>query len=205
MVKIAISGKAKSGKNSLASFIRNHIDDLQEFISDNRALPTYYKPIPIIMAFADPIKRAVLDLFPEADRHYLFGPSELREYVIPGEYTDDKGEPLTYRQALMDIGALGRKYNNNFWIDKFDTTMKSIKDSSIIASDLRFLNEYEYLKTNNFFTIRIVRDIITKLDDISEIEQDALSNDKFDLVIVNNKSLEDLDMHAKSLVNKLIC
>lgn len=193
MVKIAISGKAKSGKNTLASFL---IDELSK--SEDLSMTS-------IQAFADPIKRIVIEMFPEADRNCLFGPSELRSNIIHCDYKDDLGNPLTYRQALLDIGARGRKYNPNCWIKRFDATMNEEAATNIIASDLRFINEYEYLKRNGFYTIRITRGIDSIIDDISETEQDTLLDNDFDLVIRNDMTIDDLRSHAKSLVNRLVC
>lgn len=194
MVRIAISGKAKSGKNSFASFLISHATKIS----------TEGLESALILAFADPIKHTVLSMFPKADENCLFGPSELRSEVIPGDYKDKNGNLLTYRQALMDIGALGRSYDENFWIDKFNRQVKTYRNVElIIASDLRFVNEFEYLKDNSFFTVRILRNDCAIINDSSETEQDTIPNSKFDLIIYNNASINDLDKSAKTLIKSL--
>jgi hypothetical protein len=185
MFKVAISGKANSGKNTFATF-------LTEFLTDS------YR----IYAFADPIKEIILKMFPQANRASLYGPSSRRKEIISGA-SDKEGKPLTYRKALTEIGGLGRQFNSTCWIDSMTVDLNNCKESSYLVSDLRFPDEYTALREMNFFIIRIKRDSDYKIDDVSETSQDLIPDSVFDFVIDNNKSVEDLRATAMKIANIL--
>lgn len=190
MYKIAISGKANSGKNSAASML---VDNLKFKDSKDK-----------IVALADPMKQIVKMMFPEALDECLYGPSELRAHVISDKFMDKNGNPLTYRQALIDLGAFGRQYNRNIWLNCLvDDSNKSKDINTYIVSDVRFLNEFNYLKQSGFFMIRILRDDFTKINDPSEMEQESILDSEFEYVIKNNGSLDDLHSEIKIISHKL--
>lgn len=194
MYKIAISGKANSGKNTTANII---LQELAKIKSKEQLINE-------IVAFADPIKEIILKMFPQkACKDFLYGRSELRALEIPGSI-DVNGNPLTYRQALIDIGTMARKYNPNVWVDCFDCTYKNIlsknnilknagqQTEALIVSDLRFKEELDYLKQENFYLIKIKRNKITKIDHASETQQDGFSDQDFNSILNNNGTMEDL-------------
>ena len=186
MYKIAICGKAKSGKNTLAEMIQKKLPTLS------------YKQV----AFADPVKTIAKTMFPNIPQEYLTGPSEYRKNIIPGAFKDN--QPLTVRQLLIDIGTgLGRSYNRNIWIDAFDKNLSSYKEDLLILTDCRFINEFNYLKNKGFFIIKILRNEINFINHVSEIEQDSIPLDKFDFVINNEGSLEDLNSKIDLFLSKV--
>lgn len=177
MFKIAISGKARTGKNTVSKLLNDHI---------------YGGAVQI--AFADPIKLMAEVMFPRLDKEYLYGKSELRSRAIPGAFKD--GEPLTVRQLLIDIGTgLGRAYKESIWLDAFDFNLEQAraKNKSVIVTDVRFRNEFDHLKKLGFFQIRIVRDEHLEINHISETGQDSIKNEEFDYIIQNNSTLNSLD------------
>jgi hypothetical protein len=175
-MRIAILGKAKSGKNTVAELIAEYIKDYE------------------IMAFADPLKEICKIIFPEALDNCLYGSSEFRSYIL---YND-----ITYRQFLLDIGKFGRNYSKNIWVECLLSKINKLKqDKTVIVSDCRFRNEFDILKDNNFYMIKVVRDNCEKINDVSETEQDAISNSEFHSIVFNNKTLEDLKLEVKNLVN----
>jgi hypothetical protein len=190
-IKIAISGKANSGKNTVANMF---INNLKHYATNSK-----------IVGIADQMKHLILSMFPEAKSDCLFGPSELRSEIINEKYKDINGKPLTYRQALLDLGALGRKYNKNFWLNWLVADANSSKNIGIyIVSDARFINECDYLKKSNFIMIRVLRDSINKISDPSELEQDFIPNSEFDYIIYNNDSIEKLNEEIKLISAKLL-
>ena len=66
MIKIAISGKANSGKNTLAKLIKQELK--QQSINSCKFL-----------AFADPIKKMSLIAFPDIPKKWLYGSSNYRD------------------------------------------------------------------------------------------------------------------------------
>lgn len=192
MYKIAICGKANTGKNTLAGLL---IDEIKAIGSNS------YK----CMAFADPIKEIVMTMFPRANRNCLYGPSQLRSESIPGAFKD--GKPLTYRQALIDVGTeVGRKYSDRIWLENFDHRYESVVSDLVIVTDVRFRNEFDHLKEKGFFQIRLYRDTgAPEIQHISETGQASIRDDEFDYVLFNNKSLEDLKEEVKcQIIPKMI-
>jgi len=187
MLKLAISGKAGTGKDTLTSLLEKEFSCSQYFIKH--------------MAFADPIKEIVLQMYPQLEREYLFGPSEYRNKIIDGSFKN--GKPLTIRELLQDIGEDYKKYNSKIWINALNEKFIKIKDKvdMVIVSDLRSIDEFDYLKNNHYFLIRIKREDIKYMDHISETEQEKISDSQFNYVIYNNGPLIDLMNHVKLASN----
>lgn len=206
MHKIAICGKANTGKNTLANLL---YQELQERDSTEFALrhpgSTLQAYSGKFMAFADPIKEIVMTMFPRANKECLYGPSRLRAEAIPGAFKNDK--PLTYRQALIDIGTeVGRSYSDKVWLENFDHRYEQIlvkknPPNIIIVTDVRFRNEFDHLKDKGFFQIRLYRDTgAPEIQHISETGQSSIKDEEFNYVLFNNKSLEDLKEEVNSQI-----
>jgi len=192
--KIIISGKARTGKNTLAEMLCAETHSTSEI---------EYK----IFAFADPMKEMVMLMFPSTNPQVLWGPSELRSTIVPGE------TGKTYRDLLIEIGKLGRSYDPDIWINatigsinKFLNKMEfgEISNRLAVCADCRFSNELNAVKNNDFVTIRIIRpnnDYI--VDDVSEKDLDDVPDNFFNFIVVNDGTLEELKTKAKSIIAKL--
>jgi len=178
MLKIAICGKANSGKNTLSKIIKSCLKD--EKITE--------------IAFADEIKKIAKIMFPQIPNKFLYGSSLMRKESIKDAVYN--GNPLTIRQLLINIGNSSRDYNPDIWVNLVDNKIKKI-NNSIIITDLRFQNEFEFLKKNNFTTIKIIRDKALDIKDKSELEQDLFTCDH---TIINNSSLEELKDKIKKIL-----
>jgi deoxynucleotide monophosphate kinase-like protein len=178
---IAISGKARSGKNTVSSII---IDRLR--YPHNKVK---------VAALADPMKRIIQAMMPEASAECLFGASELRGEIIAGDkYKDRSGNPLTYRQALIDLGSFGRAFNPDLWLNCLvEDANKSTDKWAYIISDVRMRNEFDFLKEAGFIMVRVKRSSITTINDVSETEQDEIADGEFDYILNNDKSIADLE------------
>lgn len=197
MYKIAITGKANSGKNTLGKLLFEEINDKHSCGSNINYI-----------AFADPIKKMIGLMFPSLPSEYLYGPSSYRSEIIPNSFKD--GVPLTVRQLLMDLGTgIGRSYNLNIWLDAFDVAFKSAMSNSfehdaIIVTDVRFRNEFDHLKELGFYQIKLLRDSHTKIDHSSEINQDSIKDNEFDYIVHNNGTLEDLKEEVAKIVANIV-
>lgn len=209
MYKIAICGKANTGKNTLANLLYQ-----EAYEKDNAAftakgglgLQAYSGQY---MAFADPIKEIVMTMFPRANKECLYGPSHLRAEVIPGAFKD--GKPLTYRQALIDIGTeVGRKYSDSVWLENFDHRFEKVLSKKrppniVVVTDVRFRNEFDHLKKKDFFQIRLYRETgAPEIQHISETGQSSIKDEEFDYVLFNTKTLDELKEEVKSKIIPLI-
>lgn len=196
MYKIAITGKANTGKNTLANLLSAKVLDRYsaEYAIKNPGWAFAF--LPKLMAYADPIKEIVITMFPHANKECLYGPSHLRAEPIPGAFKN--GKPLSYRQALIDIGTeVGRGYNDKIWLENFDARYERLlvksKPNLVIVTDVRFRNEYEHLKQKGFFQIRLYRETgLPDINHVSETNQNSIKDEEFDYVLYNNKSLDDL-------------
>jgi len=192
MLKIALSGKAGSGKNTVANII-----------SDYFALKPHET---YIYAFANPIKKIIEVAFPECDLESLYGNSELRQKNIICDINRYyiSTELPTYRQAAVDLGKWGRKYSPRFWIWHAMRAYDLNKGNKLfIISDLRFPEEYEWVKSENFVLCRLKRNNSHKIDDISEHIQDQLPDNLFDFVIENNSSLDVLKTQIHEMIRNM--
>lgn len=192
--KIAISGKSRSGKNTAAEIITSKLE------KQGYVVKTF--------AFADPIKEMICTMIPHADRNALWGPSENREWIISG-YKDSEGNPLTYRQACLDIGKLGRIYNRDCWINVLMFVIESFvkEDAKHIGllCDGRFVNELAAIKNNEFYAIRIIRPLKRKeVQDISEIDLDDTPDSEFNSAINNDTTLEDFTAKIEKLTENIM-
>jgi Phosphomevalonate kinase len=178
MVKIAISGKAKSGKDTLSRIIIKKLN-----LQANEVK---------LLAFATAIKKIIQTMFPGCDPNCLYGASELRETIIPGF-------SVSYRDVLCDIGKLGRSYDPDIWVKNLFEEMKLCKSTdNFIVTDLRFKNEFEKLKSAGFLMVRIKRQDSRKSNDISETQQDEILDSEFDYVFDNSGSLHELEELVKN-------
>jgi hypothetical protein len=192
MFKIALTGKANTGKNTVANLFAHNVTYAQGFVAKSK-----------FMALADPIKEMVMLMFPQADRNCLYGASALRSSVIPDAFKDDK--PLTYRQALIDIGTKGREYRERIWIDNFDHRFSLVTPDTdlVIVTDVRYRNEFEHFKYNGFTSIRILRDVDSGIKHSSETDQESIPNFKYDYIIDNNSDLNALKEIVQQISEKL--
>ena len=118
------------------------------------------------------------------------------------------------REFLQWIGTdWARKKNKNIWVDVAIRKIKQNKEDNIYFSDVRFINEFEALKKNGFVMIKINRN--TKISDshISENDLDNVEDDKWDYIIENNGTLEELykkideivELNLKTIKQKKFC
>lgn len=183
MYKIALSGKAGTGKNTAAN----------QFIY---AVPSIYeKGTATGLAFADPIKQMVKTMFPQVKSEHLYGDSKFRNEIITGA-TDSDGNPLTIRRALIDIGTkLGRGYNDAVWLENMGYRINEAIESKyemILITDVRFRNEFDWLRTQGFYILRVIRNTNTHVNHISETGQEEILDSEFDYLLDNNGTINDL-------------
>lgn len=188
MYKIAICGKANTGKNTLSKML---VKQLREH--NNKYMSASY------MAFADPIKEMVGIMFPELPRKFLYGSSKYRDEIVPGAFKE--GKLLTIRQLLIDLGTAGREYQPDIWLNNFDKRLNEIYRSIVVVTDVRFRNEFEHLRNKEFYQIRLYRDTgQPEIQHISETGQQFIQDSEFNYVIKNNGSLNDLKTEISNCI-----
>lgn len=177
---ILISGKAGVGKTTVANNIRNYLDAEQ------------ITPYALVIPFALGVKEVAKSMGWDSEK-------------------DIKG-----RRLLQDIGTVGRDYNKDAWIEYLmnyirDTYPQEMIDL-LILDDWRFPNEADYFlgrpELYKTFLINILspqREVLkgtSAYKDVSETSLDHYS--KFDYIIENNGTLEDLETKSVSVLYDII-
>ena len=180
---VGFTGKPRAGKDTAAS-------RLVEYHG--------FKTI----AFADPIRAAVLRLDP-----YVQGCTRL-SYVIDRygwDYAKDHWPEV--RRLLQIFGTeIGRDlFGQNFWIERLMESIDSTPSSNRIAiTDVRFEDEAKALRKRGAFIVRINRTSACSNDVVlshrSETESAGISPN---YVVPNHKSIEELYFRLDRLVPRL--
>ncbi len=201
---VVLSAKAGSGKDTLADYL------------------VKYKNFTKI-SLADPIKR-ICGEYLNFSHEQLFGPSEMR--------AKPNNNNLTVRECSQKIGTdCFRNLYQDVWVNYLLKTIKTLqsdhyfkyssekgiykeadvfdilgKNKDIVVPDARFINEVDVLKGQNAYIIRILKNSSGLNGEngkhLSETEQNSIPDNKFDDIIENNGSLEELYQKADRLVEK---
>lgn len=191
---IGITGPKRSGKDTSAMYLKSMFE---------------YEP----MAFADPMKdilcltlgisRETLDDFKNnPSTNKIFG-QEWDEYSLEYNYefyTD-------MRQVLQRFGteAMKKHFGTDVWAQKLVQDALTWDMENIVVSDLRFLNEYEYLKeySDKLTIIRIHKDSKEALEDAHSSEQEYKQIPS-DYEISNNGTLQALYNKLNKIMTEIM-
>jgi hypothetical protein len=131
---IALSGRAGSGKDTVASMI----------------------PGAVRMSFAEPLKRFCMEVFGWTEAQ-VFGPSELRNVPDP-RYVRHTGELLTPRHALQTLGTeWGRGCSEDVWAQLGVRRALASPADVVVITDCRFVNEARAVRSVGGEVWRVVR------------------------------------------------
>lgn len=224
---IAVSGVKGSGKDSVSSMIQfclsvpKWMQTYWIYKNFRRLIHKKYKRV----AFADPLKGMLATLLniPEewfsnrsfkefyvvnipdleisSDSINRLSDSKFNKLVknLDPSLTESK---LTIRQLMQYFGTqvMQTYFGRNVWIN---STLKNAKDNTIIT-DLRFKAEYEAVKNSNGIIIYVSRPNCEFGQHASEREmEELLNNNKYDYVIENDGSIQELFNKVKKICNDL--
>lgn len=170
---IGLMGDKRSGKDTVGDYLRD-----------------YY---PFTKAsFGGALKQAasiLLDVHPDlVNGHNNYD----REQVM-----DDWG--FSIRAFLQTLGTdcIRDKIHPDFWVIRLDKEIKRLNSGCVVITDLRFRNEFKYVKDNNGIVIKIIRDFADATDPhVSEREKDLLTPD----YVINNGFTYDELYHNVDLI-----
>lgn len=176
-MKIALTGKMRSGKDTVANYFLYNDEGWSNQI-----------------AFGDEIKSIAKLYFPEMVA---------------------QGKP---REIYQSIGQHFRGIDNDVWVKALDKTMNFLMlagEDNFVISDVRQMNEYEYLKANDFTVIKIEADDELRKErtiqagDVFEPShfyhetEIAVDSIPYDYLITNNDTLEALMQQIKFVHSEL--
>ncbi len=129
-------------------------------------------------------------------------------FKFPAEYKFNKEllyTPLnmSYREALQKVGESFRaSFGEDIWIKNLEIGIQDVrKFYNVVISDVRYLNEAEWVKNQGGILINIVNPRLLSSDKhISEISLDSY---KWDYVILNNGSKRALLHKIDNLVTEI--
>ena len=223
---IAVSGVKGSGKDSVSSMLQYCLSVpkmfRQYFFYKN--FRKWIKPKYKRIAFADPLKKMLSDLLNiSLDKFYIrefkegcvINVSTLEGSWLGEKLSDSKFNKLvkqldpslteanlSLRQLLQYFGTeiMQKYFGKRVWIN---STMQNRSEYTII-SDLRFIEEYNAVKEKKGIVIYINRPNYEFGQHASEREmKELLENDKYDFIIDNNGSIEDLFNQVKNITKEL--
>jgi hypothetical protein len=207
---IGVCGFIGSGKDTVADYLTNFHEFRRE-------------------SFANSLKDAVAQVF-GWDRTMLEGRTkqarEWREQVDPWWAQRLNMPNLTPRWVLQYWGTevCRRAFHDDIWIASLENKLRNSKDD-VVISDCRFPNEIKSIKDAGGIVIRVVRgpepgwyqDAVnmnsgntnmnwmiskTKMEQLGiHASETAWVGTKFDAVLDNNKTIDDLFAQVKDLVS----
>lgn len=176
---IGLTGYAQSGKDTVAKI-------LVENYGFKRA------------AFADPIRNFIYEINPMV----ACSPSGyLQDLVNLVGWDKAKQEPQV-RRLLQDTGLSARKlFGEDFWVNQAFRGMEN--DSRIVVTDVRFINEADWIKSYEYSYIWRVKRIGVEAvnNHISEQEMEGYPVDQ---IFVNNGTLDDLTVLVQTRMRGLL-
>jgi len=230
MKVIAISGYKRSGKDTSAEIlVKDHnfmrvafADILKDMVAKEYGIPREhcddpkFKEAPIVHLPVTPKDEFSLMLCKFMVREFrdINGHMPIEAYIDPsGAFLGIMGRHAaqlywTPRALCILKGSTNRAVTSQFWteqvINKITKVMNSDSPGNVchgfVISDLRYRSEVEQLRLafgKDLITVRVNRSVNASLDP-SEID---LDNHKFDVVIDNTGTIEDLKLKLKELIN----
>lgn len=109
------------------------------------------------------------------------------------EILKERTQPIlwgkTYRELCQSLGDWGRNdISPDLWVNALMNRVAA--RDRVVIDDVRFPNEAKAIRDKGGFLIKIVRDSATRPND--HHSEGGLENEKFDAVLTNNGSIEEL-------------
>lgn len=204
---IALSGRIGSGKNTVAKYLIEKYDFVEE-------------------SFAKPVKDCISSIF-QWDRDMLEG---LNEEHRKARETEDRWwserlqiEGFSPRKSMLIFATdiIRRNFNENIWVFSLEKRLLNREHENIVVTDCRFQNEMEFLKSKNSVSVLVERnredwyeialeakkgnrESLRKLENSGiHISEWDLIDYKFDYTIINDGSLDSLFKKVDLLIEKI--
>lgn len=146
---IGIHGHAKSGKNTVCTFLGQHISDAYQ------------------EAFADPLKEAAAEMFGWPP--HIFYLEETKENIISPWHVSPRQCAQFFGTEMVrdNIHKLIPMIGPNFWVARMAHLINGdlsgnwerdyAPEETVIITDVRFQNEYDWILENNGVIIHLTR------------------------------------------------
>jgi len=206
MALIALSGYAKSGKDTVADMIisvGSRPWAVKKFSAKLKQMASLLTGIPLVKFEDQEFKEQLMPL--EWVEQWVEGTTKyyrlmkVRDFLqrLGTEAVRDGLHKNAWVNALMSDYVINKEYWNDI------ANGRDIGDGypSWIITDCRFPNEFKAIKDKGGIVIRINRGGINPIN--AHPSETALDDFEFDYVIENNGSLEDLKESVNFILNKI--
>ena len=194
---IGIVGKARVGKDTFANVLAEELFKLtrQRYV---------------LMAYAHELKMRVQKDF-DLSYDQLWGDDkekqDLRYAKQLGGFSSNPVDYWSAREILQSYGEFYRSIDYDFWVNNLFEVIDDREYKKVIITDVRHTNEAIPIIDKGGVLIKIIRDTdkVTPThgqDHISETAMDDFTN--IDIVIENNKTLEEFKSSVKEVAKLLV-
>jgi len=200
---IGIHGKARSGKDQFGKYLMEYLKERHD---------RNFRHV----AFATQLKLMCKEHFELSDDQLWERGKNIREtpderFIKPPPKAISSGMMTalywTPREIMQELGSFYRRIDYDFWVKTLDRHLKKTGVEDVIITDVRHINECEYVKNNQGVLIRVIResaDEIHGMQHESEIALDDKPRDYFDIEINNCGTLENLYDAAEDASDAII-
>jgi hypothetical protein len=110
------------------------------------------------------------------------------------------------RKYLQIVGDWARSIDKNVFVNIALNKVinKVINNENYFCNDLRFLNEFEELKKNNWICIKIIRNTNINDKHQSENELDFINDDLWNYIIYNDSTIENFYKQLENIIEQII-
>ena len=214
---IVVGGLKNSGKDTVSEMVQ-YLLNTPRFLHKYRyykILKYFFKRRYVVTSFASKLKQTLATLLdipvkqfnnrdfkencyiyfptleltknPPADK--ILSDNKFVKYINKSDFSFIEENYITIRQLMQYFGTTVMRgcFGDKLWI------LLTLKNNKTIVSDLRFKVEFDEIKHKNGYTIYVMRPGTIPGNHASEKEIiDLYNENKFDAVVLNDGSLEDL-------------
>ena len=180
------------------------------------------------IAFADQLKELCANMFQVNVEYFYTSKSNSWICINKGfEFTKEKPDPkhiitaqdyyvntsmyqesnekfyMSLREILVYVGTyvLQNSISKRIFINVVEKKISQIANLEyVICTDVRFIHEFDYIRTHQGIMINIIRNGVDQLDNVAEHDLDGEEN--FDYTIDNNSDYESLFYQVWDMINE---
>lgn len=190
---IAITGQKRSGKDTSADYLAGVFEYQRLAFAD---------PIKDILCHTLGISRETLDDFKNNPETHKVEGIESYGVCIDNSLEDSVEFSIDMRQILTNFGdAMKKQFGEDIWANKLVKDALFWDVDKLVVPDLRYLNEYQYLKeySEKLIVIKIHKDGLGEDSHSSEQEYKSIPAD---YEIYNNGSIQELHNKLNKIVSE---
>lgn len=210
---VIISGKLRSGKDTIAKFMRDYFEEKELTLVHEYFAKRLKEGVIKDFAMLKNVVNEQVDTI--IRKNNLDHSPSIKQALLDFKWSDenyfDEKTPIT--RALLQIYGteiFRERVNNNHWVDLVIDAINESDEKYFVLTDARFENEiyrvFDKCKNAEIITLRMERDMVrdkTQAEHPSETGLDDFIG--WNYIIDNNGSLEELEAAAKSISDEIIC